>query len=110
MKLVTSVPSKPARMARLAASACCCDDGLDLLLGQLARRAEMRQGLRHHRRLDAVAEVDAAVAAGVQDLLDGHGAGVVDVAGDGLELRQELVVEDAPPGGSRTCPRPAGPG
>src|SRR5690606_39772851 len=38
------------------------------------------------------AEVDAAVAAGVQDLLDRDRAGVVDPAGDLLELGQEAVV------------------
>ena len=69
------------------------DDQPDLLLVDFARRPEVRQGLRHHRRLDAVAQVDAAVAAGVQDLLDRHAAVVVDVAGDHLELRDELVVE-----------------
>src|SRR5690606_38935529 len=68
-------------------------DGLaDLLLRDLAWRAEVRKRLRHDRRLDAVAEVDAAVAAGVQDLLDRDRAGVVDPAGDLLELGQEAVV------------------
>jgi hypothetical protein len=70
------------------------DDDLDLVLAQFARRAEVRQGLRHHRGLHAIAEVDAAVASGMQDLLHGHGAGIVDVARDHLELRQELVVVD----------------
>ena len=67
----------------------------DLLLGHLARRAEVRQRLRHDRGLDAVAEIDAAVAPGVQDLLDRDGAlrrGCS--AAMRLELRQELVVED----------------
>jgi hypothetical protein len=81
-------------MARLRGIGMLLDRDRDLLLGHLARRTEMRQGLRHHGRLDAVAEVDAAVAAGVQDLLHGHGAGIVDVARDHLELRQELVVVD----------------
>ena len=69
------------------------DDRVDLLLRDFARRTEVRQRLRHDRRLDAVAEVDAAVAPGVQDLLDRDAAVVVDVLRDGLELRQELVVE-----------------
>ena len=54
----------------------------------------MRQRLRHVGGLDAVAEVDPAVASGVQDLLDRHGALRLDVRGNALELRQELVVED----------------
>ena len=54
----------------------------------------MRQGLRHHRGLEAVAQIDAAVAPGVQDLLDRDRAAVVDVARDGFELGQELVVEE----------------
>ena len=93
MKLVTSVPSKPARIARLAASACWRMQSRISSFVITLRRAEVRQRLRHVRGLDAVAQVDAAVAAGVQDLLDRHRALFLDVGGDALELRQELVVE-----------------
>jgi hypothetical protein len=66
----------------------------DLVLRHHLGRAEVRQRLRHVGGLDAVAQVDAAVAPGVQDLLDRHRALRLDVGGDALELRQELVVED----------------
>ena len=52
----------------------------------------MRQRLRHDRRLNAVAEIDATVATGVQYLLNGHGAGLMDITGDGFEFRQEAVI------------------
>ena len=64
----------------------------DLLLGNLPRRPEMREGLRHDRRLETVAQIDAAVAACVQDLLERHRARVVKVAGDLLKSGHELVV------------------
>src|SRR5574337_796056 len=66
----------------------------DLVLGHHLGRAEVRQRLRHVRRLDAVAQVDAAVASGVQDLLDRDRTVGLDVGGDALELRHELVVVD----------------
>ncbi len=67
----------------------------DLLLRDLARRPEMRQRLRHDGGLDAVAEIDAAIASGMQDLLDSDAAAIMDVAGDLLELRDEFVVEQS---------------
>jgi hypothetical protein len=54
----------------------------------------VRQRLWHVGRLDAVAEVDAPVPAGMQDLLDRERTLRLDVGGNPLELRQELVVED----------------
>ena len=44
----------------------------DIFLGHYPGRAEMRQGLGNVRGLDAIAQVDAAITAGVEDLLDGH--------------------------------------
>ena len=46
----------------------------------------------YDRRLNTIAEINAAIPARVQNLLDRHGIIVVDIFGNGLKLGQEFFI------------------
>src|SRR5487761_2581506 len=81
MKLVISVPSKPARIARSAASAC-------WLMQSRISSLVITLGGRKCGRVWGTSE------GGVQDLLDRHRSVFPDIGGDAFELGQEIVVEN----------------
>ena len=70
------------------------DAEFNLLLGHLAGRAEVGQRLRHLGRLQGMIAANPPVPAGVENLLHGQRARVVDHLRDTLEARQESVVGD----------------